>query len=97
MKLYREDPKFLQLGLNVLADAEMDSKLSSAMLGLIEGQLPAAADPWGPKLDAKAEQRHSSPGSASSERLTCLQAERAWAGVSYVNALAFDNLVFLPG
>ncbi|MEZ5394629.1 MAG: hypothetical protein R2724_17590, partial [Bryobacterales bacterium] len=85
-KLYREDPKFLQLGLNVLADAEMDSKLSSAMLGLIEGQLPAAADPWGPKLDAKAEQL-SEPGFRVIRTLTCLQA-RASLGRSQLRQCA---------
>ncbi|MCB9384504.1 MAG: agmatine deiminase family protein [Bryobacterales bacterium] len=96
-RLYREDPKLLQMGLNVLADAEMDSKLASAMLGLIEGQLPDAPDHWGPKLDAKAE-RLAALGFRviRTPYLPPGGPERAWAGVSYVNALAFDNLVFLP-
>jgi hypothetical protein len=94
-QLYQTAPELLQTGLNALADAELDAKLPPALLGLIEAQLPGSPDSLTDLLNSKADEI-AKLGFRVLRAPYLTAASRPWAGVSYVNFLVFDQLVFAP-
>lgn len=94
-RLYQTQPELLQIGLNALADAELDAKLPPALLGLIEAQLLDSPDGLAALLESKADEI-AKLGFRVLRAPYLTAASRPWAGVSYVNFLVFDQLVFVP-
>lgn len=95
LRLYQTAPELLQTGLNALADADLDAKLPPALLGLIEAQLPGSPDGLAALLDRKADEI-AKLGFRVLRAPYLTAASRPWAGVSYVNFLVFDHLIFVP-